>query len=450
MPFKFKTCVGRYDEARRAVPGKGLRCLAASVNLILHHNLTDLHTARSMFPSDGRCKTFDASADGFERGEGAGAVLMRPASEVLAGVATADEAEAQTRRYAASAHGSLAAAAAAAAAAATDDATAGDEDDDYTYAPEEERVVILVRGSSTIHKGGGASLRALRGPAIQHKVRAALADAAMSPHELKYIEASGLGEPYGDAVDVGAYQAVFEPNRDPGDKLVFGSVHTNIGHLDGCSGMASFIKTCLVAQHAAAPPVVHFKSLHPLMRGRSGTDTAQSMGHTWRDVNVNAFPSAFPMGLAPMFSATVAAGASGGASGGRPTCAAGVSSFGFGGTMAHVIVDGNGADTSRPPPMPLAFKGEVTLARPNREGRKKAQTMSEETMAYIENVVWQTLRACLGAKRKGLTRGGDFFDRDGAALTPHEARTVEDHLRERLRIVVQLVPVRSRQTAALG
>ena len=58
------------NEARRGPRGRGLRCLASSVNLILHHNLTDLHTARNMFPSDGRCKTFDASADGFERGDG--------------------------------------------------------------------------------------------------------------------------------------------------------------------------------------------------------------------------------------------------------------------------------------------------------------------------------------------------------------------------------------------
>jgi len=61
--------------------GKGLRCLAASVNLILHHNIADLHTAVKLFAHDGRCKTFDASADGYERGEGAGAVLMRHASE---------------------------------------------------------------------------------------------------------------------------------------------------------------------------------------------------------------------------------------------------------------------------------------------------------------------------------------------------------------------------------
>ena len=61
--------------------GKGLRCLAASVNLILHPYRTDLHTTVNLFPRDGRCRTFDASADGYERGEGAGAVLMRHASE---------------------------------------------------------------------------------------------------------------------------------------------------------------------------------------------------------------------------------------------------------------------------------------------------------------------------------------------------------------------------------
>jgi|AntAceMinimDraft_11_1070367.scaffolds.fasta_scaffold17141_2 hypothetical protein len=80
------------------------------------------------------------------------------------------KAEAQTRRFAASCHGSV---------GGSGPGAADDDASDFTYAPEDERVIILVRGSSTIHKGGGASLRALRGPAIQHKVRAALADAAM-------------------------------------------------------------------------------------------------------------------------------------------------------------------------------------------------------------------------------------------------------------------------------
>jgi acyl transferase domain-containing protein len=64
----------------------------------------------------------------------------------------------------------------------------------------------------------------------------ALMDAQMQPDDLRYIEASGLGEPYGDAVEVGAYQALFQPGRRRDNPLVFGSVHTNIGHLDGASG----------------------------------------------------------------------------------------------------------------------------------------------------------------------------------------------------------------------
>ena len=394
-------------EAKRG-RGSGLRCVSASVNLILHHNLTDLHTARDMFPSDGRCKTFDAAADGFERGEGAGAVMFRNAAEVNAARATPEEAASLAR--------------------------ARDASDE---SPEPERVLAFVRGSATVHKGGGASLRALRGPAIQHKVRAALADADMTPREVKYVEASGLGEPFGDAVELGAYQAVFGPGRDDADPVVFGSVHTNVGHLDGCSGMASFVKACLVAQHATAPPIVHFKSLHPLMRGRSGGETATAMGHTWRDVDAGRFPSAFPMGKAPMFSAANASVDA--LDAGRPTCAVGVSSFGFGGTMAHVVVDAAGADVSRPAHRPLAFAAARTLPRPDRSARDRAQELSEETLAVVENVVWQALRATVGPARV-VTRGGDLFDPDGAALTDAEASETESRLRERLGADESTVP----------
>lgn len=99
-----------------------------------------------MFPADGRCKTFCERADGFERGEGGAAVCQRPLDEALA---------------------------------------AGDV------------ILCVVRGSTTIHKGGGASLRAMRGPAIQHKVQMALLDAGLTPGDMRLVEASGLGEPYG-------------------------------------------------------------------------------------------------------------------------------------------------------------------------------------------------------------------------------------------------------------
>ena len=379
-------------EARRG-RGKELRCLAASVNLILHHNLSDLHTARNMFPKDGRCKTFDASADGFERGEGAGAIMAKNFHEVESIVNN------------------------------------GKIMNSLTYPAETERVLAIVRGSATIHKGGGASLRALRGPAIQHKVHMALSDANMTPVELKYIEASGLGEPFGDAIEVGAYQAVFEPSRDSEDALIFGSVHTNIGHLDGCSGMASFIKICLVTRFSMAPPIVHFKSLHPLLRGKSGGETAMSMGHTWSDINMKRFPSAFPMASTPMFSGANASVEASKIN--RPYCASGASSFGFGGTMVHAIVDTMGANNSLAMPDRLVYFKEIQLQKPHSVTRQRARVLSEETLAYVENVVYTILRGTLGPDRI-ITRAGHLLEANGTAMTAEEVEEAEARLRERI------------------
>ena len=127
---------------QRASSAAAVRAVAAGVNLNLHPNLTHMHTARHLFARDGRCKTFDAAADGFERGEGCGALVMRPLS-----------------------------------------------------AASNDLIVATVAGAAIVHKGGGASLRAMRGPAIIHKTQAALRDAGLLPSELKLIEASGLGEP---------------------------------------------------------------------------------------------------------------------------------------------------------------------------------------------------------------------------------------------------------------
>jgi acyl transferase domain-containing protein len=73
---------------------------------------------------------------------------------------------------------------------------------------------------------------------MHDRVRVALMDANMRPDQIRVIEASGLGEPYGDAVEVGAYKAIFQPGRDKCNPLIFNSVHTNFGHLDGASGVS--------------------------------------------------------------------------------------------------------------------------------------------------------------------------------------------------------------------
>ena len=287
------------QEARK--PGCNARAVSGGVNLVLHPSLTDLHTARKMFPKDGRCKTFDAAADGFERGEGSAAVCQRLLSE-----ASAD----------------------------------GDA------------ILAVVLGSTTIHKGGGASLRAMRGPAIQHKVRVALADAQMQPDDLRYIEASGLGEPYGDAVEVGAYQALFQPGRRRDNPLIFGSIHTNIGHLDGASGIVAFAKAVMLVQQQAVPPIVHFKTLHPLVTGlRAGAEEATRMGHTYsEEVNVRGFPALFPMGASPLAATSQ-----------LRACPTGVSAFGFGGTMAHLIVDGQPHATVDRVRAPLRYSNAISF-----------------------------------------------------------------------------------------
>lgn len=363
----------------------------------------------------GRCKTFDAAADGFERGEGSGAVCQRALSEASA---------------------------------------AGDP------------ILAVVRGSTSIHKGGGASLRAMRGPAIQHKVRTALADAGMTTDQLRYIEASGLGEPYGDAVEVGAYQALFQPGRAADNPLIFGSIHTNIGHLDGASGLAAFIKVVLLVNQQAVPPVVHFRELHPLVTGRkAGATVARNMGHTWdAEVNVagcvltctsmqapltglapRSFPALFPMAPSPLAGVSRA-----------ESCPAGVSAFGFGGSMAHIIVDGRPASTTervRPPlryiaavryPWKLA---EEDIGAPGGNGGGRsggddagglglstpAQKASAElAMSYLESVCRAVVEPHIDLDAE-LLRGTDFA---AAGLRPEAHATICADLRERLGLSV--------------
>ena len=240
--------------------------IASSVNIIMHRQLHDLHTARNMYPRDGRCKTFDAMADGFERGEGVGSMIIHLQSPGT-------------------------------------------------------RCQFILQGSSCIHKGGGASLRALRGPAIEFKVAEALQDACLTPESVIYVETSGLGEPLGDAIEVGAYQRAFALNDPRRTKpMIFGSVHTNIGHLDGASGMISLIKSAFMSLYAAYAPLVHFKQINSLILSDCArSKLAVKLGHTWRAVHLSD-KSAFPTLKGSMLNAAI-----------------GTSSFGYGGSMAHVI-----------------------------------------------------------------------------------------------------------------
>ena len=230
--------------------------LAGGVSLVLSPLVTMIACATRMLAPDGRCKTFDAAADGFVRGEGCGVVALRRLSDALA---------------------------------------AGDP------------VLAVIRGSAVNHDGRSSGMMVPSGRAQEKVIRAALAGAGLTPAQVDYVEAHGTGTALGDPIELEALGSVFAGSRPAGEPLWVGSVKTNIGHTEAAAGVASLIKVILALQHERIPP--HLNLATPTPRAR------------W-----DALGLAVPRGGAPW------------PRGARPRVA-GVSSFGFSGTNAHVLVE---------------------------------------------------------------------------------------------------------------
>jgi len=185
--------------------------LVGGVNLILDPAITINLSHSGMMSPDGRCKTFDASANGYVRGEGCGVLVLK----------TLSEAEKN-----------------------------GDP------------ILALLRGSAINHNGTAAGLTVPSGPAQQDLLRQALSDARLSPEDVGYIEAHGTGTSLGDPIEMNAIASVYGKRSQP---LYVGSVKTNLGHLEAASGMAGIIKTILILQHGEIPPHLHFQNPNPLI-----------------------------------------------------------------------------------------------------------------------------------------------------------------------------------------
>jgi amino acid adenylation domain-containing protein len=188
--------------------------LAGGVNLILSPDITINFSSAGVMSPDGRCKTFDASADGYVRGEGAGIVVLKPLSKALA-------------------------------------------DGDPIYA--------VIRGSAVNSDGRSNGLMATNRQAQEAVLREAYRVAGISPGKVQYVEAHGTGTRLGDPIEVQALGAVLSQDRPEDRKCALGSVKTNIGHLEAAAGIAGLIKTVLAIQHRQLPPSLHFKEANPLI-----------------------------------------------------------------------------------------------------------------------------------------------------------------------------------------
>ncbi len=184
--------------------------LAGGVNLVLSPTgHVGLSQARMLAP-DGRCKTFDARADGYARGEGCGIVVLKRLSDA--------------RR-------------------------------------DGNRVLAVIRGTAVNHDGASSGLTVPNGLSQQALIRQALDDAGVAPDEVTYVEAHGTGTSLGDPIELEALGQVFgRPDDRP---LIVGSVKTNIGHLESAAGVAGLMKIVLSLQHRQIPAHLHFETPNP-------------------------------------------------------------------------------------------------------------------------------------------------------------------------------------------
>jgi acyl transferase domain-containing protein/SAM-dependent methyltransferase len=257
--------------------------LAGGINLILTPEMNISFSKARMMAPDGRCKTFDAAADGYVRGEGVAFLVLRRLSDAV---------------------------------------------------KDHDRILAVLRGSAINQDGRSGGLTAPNGPAQEAVIRAALDAAGVAAADIGYVEAHGTGTSLGDPIEVGALAAVLcgEGRAQP---LAIGAVKTNIGHLEAAAGVAGVIKAILALQRREIPPNLHFHQGNP---------------HIDWSAPITVPTAATP--FAPI--------------GGRRLV--GVSSFGFSGTNAHVILE-------EAPPLPAA----TAAAEPERPLHLLALSARDET-----------------------------------------------------------------------
>jgi len=225
--------------------GQSNLALAGGVSLILAPEGTVSMSKSHALSPDGYCKTFDASANGYARGEGSGVVVLKRLSDALA---------------------------------------------------DGDNILALIRGSAINHDGRSSGLTVPNGQAQQAVIKAALADAGgIDPSHIHFVETHGTGTQLGDPIEVRALAAALGKDRPKDRPLVLGSVKANIGHLEAAAGMAGLVKVILTFQNEKIPAQPHFKEPNPKIDWDSipvrvaGPDESWPKGEAPRLAGINAF-----------------------------------------------------------------------------------------------------------------------------------------------------------------
>ncbi|WP_019971735.1 type I polyketide synthase [Mycobacterium sp. 141] len=230
--------------------------LAGGANVLLTPATMITFSNAHMLAPDGRCKTFDAAADGYVRGEGCGVIVIKGLEDAIR---------------------------------------------------DGDRIRAVIRGSAINQDGASGGLTVPNGVAQQRVITDALKRANLEPSDVGYLEAHGTGTSLGDPIEAQAAGAVLGAGREPDRPLLIGSAKTNIGHLEAAAGIAGVIKVILSLEHETLPKHLHFENPSPHI--------------PWDRLAVEVVKETMPWER-----------------NGQPRIA-GVSSFGFAGTNAHVILE---------------------------------------------------------------------------------------------------------------
>ncbi len=246
--------------------------LVGGAQAIFNGRLTQLRAQAGMLSPDGQCKAFDASANGFVRGEGCGVIVLKRLSDAEA-------------------------------------------DGDPIWG--------IILGSAINQDGASAGMTVPSAPAQVGVIEDALLQAGVAPADVDYLEAHGTGTEVGDPIELNSAAQAYGKGRDPARPLLVGSIKTNMGHLEPTAGLAGMMKALLSMRHGVIPRHLHFDNPSPRV--------------DWASLPMRITDEKTDWPLA----------------GHRPP-RAGISSYGWSGTNAHVIVEGYG-----PPSLPNTAKEAV-------------------------------------------------------------------------------------------
>nr|ALD83702.1 tAT polyketide synthase [Sorangium cellulosum] len=196
--------------------------IAGGINLLLHPMVYVSFSRASMLSLDGRCKTFDARANGYVRSEGGGALLLKPLGKALS-------------------------------------------DGDNIHA--------IIRGSAVNHGGRVNTMTAPNPNAQAELILSALGEAGLDPSTISYVEAHGTGTSLGDPIEVNGLKKAFKEGFRRSGKPIpnepycgIGSVKSNIGHLEPAAAISGIFKVILAMKHGMIPGNINFEAQNPFIQ----------------------------------------------------------------------------------------------------------------------------------------------------------------------------------------